>query len=94
MASMRAGRSSPDGRFRLGSAVAVLGLSMITTAACAQTVHGRASLPHNNADFAHDPQITNIGVDAPVSPSKQQSPNTPRNSGSGDSGSSGSTLGD
>ncbi|MGL6233942.1 MAG: LpqN/LpqT family lipoprotein [Segniliparus sp.] len=59
---------------------------MITTVACAQTIRGRASLPQNNTDFVHDPQITNIGVDAPASTPKEQS--------AGGSGASGGTLGD
>lgn len=80
--------------FRLGSAAVVLGLGVLTTAACAETVRGKASLPQNNADFAHDPQITNLGVDAPVLPSQRQSQNAPRNAGPGGSSASDSTLGD
>jgi hypothetical protein len=51
---------------RLRLAVLVACLGMFGTAACTQTVRGKASLPQDNVDLAHDPQITNIGVDTPA----------------------------
>ncbi|ADG97998.1 hypothetical protein Srot_1535 [Segniliparus rotundus DSM 44985] len=51
---------------RLKLAALLLCLGVCVTAACTQTVRGRASLPEDNIDLAHDPQITNIGVDTPV----------------------------
>ncbi|EFV12355.2 hypothetical protein HMPREF9336_02794 [Segniliparus rugosus ATCC BAA-974] len=67
----------------------MLVLGMSVSAACTKTVHGKASLPQNNTDLAHDPQITNIGVDTPVSTRKEGS-----SSSAGGSDATGSDLSD